>query len=277
MKGLGDRFIIASRGRGATRHFNFPSIAPMSSSSSSTEGDPVPPDPSSETSPDSSDSSDSSDSNSELDSGRRKGGRRRGGEVDPKVAHDGKALETAQAEYFSMETPQRVFDFLFIGDQEDSRDWDRLSARGITAVVNMAWIENPFPRSEKLKKRRKTPPDRPRRDEGLEYLKLDILDHPTQDMSEVFQTTGRFIESHRKRGGTVLVHCHAGMSRAPSVCIAYCIRYLDMELSQAYQHVRRSRGYVCMFHHAALRSLFLTPISQVHHAERRLFATALEV
>lgn len=161
--------------------------------------------------------------------------------VDPKRAHAPEVLERARRlEDVVGDSPQRVFDFLFIGDAEDAQDAEKLRRRGITAVVNMAWIENPF-EEEPLgggDSQQNEPPL------VLEYLKLDVLDAKYQDMTWCFEQTAEFIEFHRSRGGRVLVHCHAGMSRAPSVCVAYCVRCLDMELARAYSHVRTCRGII---------------------------------
>ena len=48
----------------------------------------------------------------------------------------------------------------------------------------------------------------------------------------------------KERGGRVLVHCHAGVSRSATVCMAYIMKTLCYDLRSAYDFVKRRRSCV---------------------------------
>ena len=53
-----------------------------------------------------------------------------------------------------------------------------------------------------------------------------------------------FADNARDNGGKVLVHCHAGISRSATVCIAYLMYKNNFTLEQAFDHVRSRRGVI---------------------------------
>ena len=51
-------------------------------------------------------------------------------------------------------------------------------------------------------------------------------------------------DNAKARGGKVLVHCFAGVSRSASVTIAYFIHSYHMTVNEAYEAVRTKRGCI---------------------------------
>ena len=51
-------------------------------------------------------------------------------------------------------------------------------------------------------------------------------------------------DSVKASGGRVLVHCHAGVSRSATVCMAYVMKNLDYDLKSAYDFVKARRPCV---------------------------------
>lgn len=45
----------------------------------------------------------------------------------------------------------------------------------------------------------------------------------------------------KDKGGRVFVHCHAGISRSATVCIAYIMKHMLMDLTKAYDFVKQKR------------------------------------
>ncbi|GAM22524.1 hypothetical protein SAMD00019534_056990, partial [Acytostelium subglobosum LB1] len=62
---------------------------------------------------------------------------------------------------------------------------------------------------------------------------IDIYDMDDVDIKKYFEQTFEFIEEGR-RDGAVLVHCFAGMSRSASICIAYLMKKLKIDYSDAH-------------------------------------------
>lgn len=52
------------------------------------------------------------------------------------------------------------------------------------------------------------------------------------------------IDSIRDKNGRVFVHCHAGISRSATICIAYIMKTMQCDLSKAYDFVKQKRSCI---------------------------------
>ncbi|GMI17379.1 hypothetical protein TrLO_g9364 [Triparma laevis f. longispina] len=127
--------------------------------------------------------------------------------------------------------------FLFVSGAKIAQDFDCLIRNGITHVINTSGInlENFHESSGQF-----------------QYLKLDLLDHRSQDISPFFLTCISFIESCREGGGKCLVHCTQGVSRSCTICIAYLMVLRRMSYSDTFAFVKERRkvanpncGFLC--------------------------------
>ena len=52
-------------------------------------------------------------------------------------------------------------------------------------------------------------------------MRMSVEDAETYDIAEHMETAFGFIEEARRKGAGVLVHCVAGISRSPTIVMAY--------------------------------------------------------
>lgn len=121
----------------------------------------------------------------------------------------------------------QLTDFLFIGGAAAAKDKDTLTQAGITHIINCAASVAPAFH----------PGD-------FSYYNLRLRDHSTQDIARHFYTVFDFIERARKRGGRIFVHCVKGISRSPTMAIAYLMWYKGIGMYQALEYVRQARPAV---------------------------------
>jgi protein-tyrosine phosphatase len=101
-----------------------------------------------------------------------------------------------------------------------------LVARGITAVVNL--------RIEFDDQEAGIAPPR--------YLYLPTVDDDAPTMEQLEQGA-LFIADEAERGGSVFVHCGAGVGRAPSVAAAYLV-HTGMSPQEAWACIREARPFI---------------------------------
>jgi len=79
---------------------------------------------------------------------------------------------------------------------------------------------------------------------SIPKIYVRMLDSEASDISIYFDSIGKFIDEEISRGGKVLVHCLAGVSRSPALVIAYLIRYKNYTLMDAYDYVALKRKII---------------------------------
>lgn len=188
-------------------------------------------------------------------------------EVDPKTDIVGRFLEYAQ---FSTTLPNsaaapssrtsyldkpcyaltrmnEIIPGLFCGSYHPAADKELLQKHNVTHIVCCINVAPRFPTD-------------------FRYMVLAADDSPNYDMSVHFDETVKFIAGAlmgrpqpttttletmtqtasggdiTKKAGSVLVHCGAGISRAPSIVAAFLIATLRMSAPQAIQYIQRIRS-----------------------------------
>ncbi|KAF4043426.1 Dual specificity phosphatase catalytic domain [Phytophthora infestans] len=121
----------------------------------------------------------------------------------------------------------KLTDFLYIGGALAAKNKSMLLQNGITHVINCAASVAPasFP------------------DEFC-YFNIRLRDHSSQDIARHFYSMFDFIERARESGGRIFLHCIKGISRSPTMAIAYLMWYKNMGMYETLDFVRQSRPIV---------------------------------
>ena len=110
-----------------------------------------------------------------------------------------------------------------------NNDCQELRSRGVTHVVSVVSADQ-----------RRLPPFV----KGHYYARVDDRAEAAKEIATHFAPVADFIEAARSAGGTVFVHCGAGISRAPTVTTAYMMRKLGLPAADALKMVRAARPCV---------------------------------
>ncbi|XP_022659174.1 tyrosine-protein phosphatase MSG5-like [Varroa destructor] len=126
---------------------------------------------------------------------------------------------------FKWHNMSKIMDNLFLCGYNDF-DVKKLRKHGITLVVNTT----------------RDLPDRLA--QGVTYQRYPANDTTVENIGRYFDAAADRIHNEIKRGGKVLVHCLAGVSRSCSIVLAYLVKHCNMSLLDAFHFVRRRRRVV---------------------------------
>ncbi|KAF5382973.1 hypothetical protein D9757_006368 [Collybiopsis confluens] len=138
--------------------------------------------------------------------------------------------------------PIQIIPGIWLGSEENARDWNSLIERGIKSILNVAKeVASPFepantsqvlrsvvstPNLNKSRESKPTyhPPHPAIGRPGLHYLKLD-WSHGQRDLvADGFPSAMTFTDEALARGDGVLIHCQCGISRSATLTIAIVMR-----------------------------------------------------
>lgn len=121
----------------------------------------------------------------------------------------------------------QVTPFLFLGNMKDASDAAGLTRLGVDHVLNVTAVSPAYDMSE-----------------TITYKQLHAADNGYQNLKQYFEEAFDFIDLARSRGGSVLIHCQAGVSRSPTIAVAYLIKQFPMSLVDAYKFVKNRRSII---------------------------------
>lgn len=79
---------------------------------------------------------------------------------------------------------------------------------------------------------------------GVERLRVDVDDHEGEDLFRFFAGVCARLESARRNGDVVLVHCAAGISRSATLLAAWLMFRRNWSAEEAIEFLRRKRPIV---------------------------------
>lgn len=138
--------------------------------------------------------------------------------------------------------PVQIIPSIWLGSEDNARDWKGLIQRGIKSILNVAKeVASPFDSAAAAQPLRSTvstpnfhapqdvdstyyPPHPASGRPGMHYLKLQ-WSHGQQDLVDNgFQAGMAFTDAAIERGEGVLIHCQCGISRSATMAIALVMR-----------------------------------------------------
>lgn len=120
----------------------------------------------------------------------------------------------------------KILDQLWLGDMSAAYNKLLLKKYGVTHILTVA---------------SGIPPKHP---SNFVYKVVTILDSPSANLKAHFQSCIKFLKAAIEQGGTVLVHCFAGVSRSTTIVIAYLMQELGMGLTDSLMYVRKQRYFI---------------------------------
>lgn len=121
----------------------------------------------------------------------------------------------------------QVLPHLYLGNMKDASDASILHRLGIGYVLNVT----SKPPSYKI-------------EPGITYKQLVADDNGFQNLRQFFEEAFEFIDLAKSNSSGVLVHCQAGISRSPTIAVAYLMKYYPMAMSDAYKFVKTKRSII---------------------------------
>merc|ERR1712088_479161 len=138
-----------------------------------------------------------------------------------------RAFQTTQSSLCEDHPASQVTPFLFLGNMKDASDANGLTRLGVDHVLNVTAVSPTYDMSE-----------------TITYKQLHAADNGYQNLKQYFEEAFDFIDLARSRGGSVLIHCQAGVSRSPTIAVAYLIKQFPMSLVDAYKFVKNRRSII---------------------------------
>lgn len=115
---------------------------------------------------------------------------------------------------------------IVLGGRDDASNADLLRSLGVTHVLNVAQqVPNYFP-------------------DRLIYKKIPLLDSPTVRIVDALPASASYLRYVESKGGRVLIHCVAGVSRSVAILVMYLISAHNQELRYAYEYILHKRPYI---------------------------------
>jgi len=115
----------------------------------------------------------------------------------------------------------QIFTDLYLGNMYTAKERDLMVQHNIKYIVNVSHnFENFFP-------------------ETFVYYNVAVQDKEGTNILQYLRQANRFIENSRNCGnGAVLVHCKGGISRSPTVVIAYLMYQYQLSLKHAIGYMK---------------------------------------
>ncbi|ODM92725.1 Dual specificity protein phosphatase 7 [Orchesella cincta] len=149
-------------------------------------------------------------------------------------------------ESFENEPPTKVLPYLYVGNAKDSTNCKLLRELGIGYILSVT-ANSPFSTSTtSYSSHYNNNNNLESQHQSSEFRKMQIpvSDNLCENLAPYFDAAYEFIEEARKTGSKVLIHCQAGISRSPTIAIAYIMKHINLTTLDAYALVQKERRII---------------------------------
>uniref|UniRef100_A0A1I7Z4L4 protein-tyrosine-phosphatase n=1 Tax=Steinernema glaseri TaxID=37863 RepID=A0A1I7Z4L4_9BILA len=121
--------------------------------------------------------------------------------------------------------PTQIFPFLYLGSQKDALNRELMKEHNITYVINLSVN---CPRPDFIS-------------DDSKFIRFPVNDTSTAKLLPHFEQAFHILEQVRAKNEVALIHCLAGISRSPTMAVAYVMRHRKMNQDEAYRFVKERR------------------------------------
>ena len=122
------------------------------------------------------------------------------------------------------ENIDKITDKIYLGDIEGFNDFDYFSKEKITHILSLIDVDITIPELYKI-----------------EHKLVSIEDDENSNLIKYFKECIEYIEKADK----IYIHCMCGISRSPSIVIAYLMWKAHCSYYDAYFFVKNRRSFIC--------------------------------
>lgn len=123
-------------------------------------------------------------------------------------------------------TADKITDNIYLSDYASSLNKNKLKDEGITHILTLViGVNEIYP-------------------EDFKYKIIELMDCKTENISQYFDECIKFIDECINNNGKILIHCSQGISRSPTIVIAYLINKYAKNYSDIYQYIKEKRKIV---------------------------------
>lgn len=130
-----------------------------------------------------------------------------------------------------------IMPFLFLGNESDAKNCENLEKKGIYYILNVT-KNIPFYNLTNSKNNDVNGTS------NFVHKRIAVNDCENQNLKNHFGEASNFIDQAKLNNQKVLVHCQAGISRSPTIVIAYLMSRYNMNLNDAYDRVKLFRPII---------------------------------
>jgi protein-tyrosine phosphatase len=127
--------------------------------------------------------------------------------------------------YFSH--PSQILNWIFLGNARNANNIEEIINFRIAYVLNCA-----------LEVYDKNLP------KHIKYCHIKLEDTPQTNIIPFLEKALDFIELARKNKKKILIHCKLGISRSPSILIAYLVKYMNFTTMKAFDFIKSKRKQI---------------------------------